>query len=80
MADWPDSPTPDAIRASRDAAGLTQAGAAGLLMLSGPVRWAEYEAGTRRMPTIAWRYWLHVTGLRRLPWRAHAEATSSRSA
>ena len=67
MTLWPDTPTPEAIRQSRVASGLTQAQAAILLRLAHGVRWAEYEAGTRNMPVISWMYWLHVTGLRPIP-------------
>lgn len=66
---WPDTPSPALIRSARLEAGLTLQAAADILELSGHPRWAEYEAGRRKMPAVAWRYWLHMTGLQRLPWR-----------
>jgi len=51
-------PSPDQIRASREAAGLTQEAASRLAGLSCQPRWAEYEAG-RKVPSAAlWELWL----------------------
>jgi putative transcriptional regulator len=47
------NPTPDGIRAAREAAGLTQTEAASLI--HGSMRaWQEYEAGNRRMHPGLW--------------------------
>lgn len=51
-------PTPAEIRRCREAAGLTQAQAAAVAGLSSSVRWAEYEAGTRRPAAALWELWL----------------------
>ena len=51
-------PTPDEIRATREAAGLSQQAAAKLAGLSSQSRWAEYEAGVRRPAAQAWELWL----------------------
>lgn len=61
-------PTAKEISAARELAGLTQAQAAALL---GVIRetWARYEGGTRAMSEAEWRYWKHVAGLERLPFR-----------
>jgi len=55
-------PTPDQVRAARTAAGLTQAAAAALVHLSGQVRWAEYENGTRNIDLARWELFLLKTG------------------
>jgi len=47
------SPDPDAIRAAREAAGLTQAAAAALVH-AGLRTWSHWEAGDRRMPAATW--------------------------
>ena len=47
------NPAPEAIRAAREAAGLTQTAAAALI--HGTMRaWQEYEAGNRRMHPGLW--------------------------
>ena len=46
------TPTPAEIRALRGS--RTQAEMARLAGLSGPVRWAQYEAGDRRPDARAW--------------------------
>jgi predicted transcriptional regulator len=51
-------PTPEEIRASREAAGLTQEAAASLAGLSCQPRWAEYEAGRKRPSSTLWELWL----------------------
>lgn len=61
-------PTPDEIRNAREAAGLTQAEAADLLGVTREA-WARYEVGMREMVESAWRYWKHVAGLERIPFR-----------
>lgn len=42
-------PTPDLVRAARDAAGLTQDQAAQLVHRTGKKRWSEWETGERQM-------------------------------
>lgn len=51
-------PSPDEIRASRDAAGITQDAAARLIGLSSQSRWAEYEAGMKVPGAALWELWL----------------------
>lgn len=34
------------------------------------VTWARYKSGARAMTTAQWRYWLHVSGIERIPFRA----------
>lgn len=51
-------PSPDEIRASRDAAGLTQEAAARLIGLSSTARWGEYEIGMRMPTSQLWELWL----------------------
>lgn len=63
-------PKPDEIRAARTQAGLTQTEAAALLGVT-RVHWARYEAGTRNLSASQWKYWLHVAGLGKLPFRPH---------
>ena len=47
------NPTPEAIRAAREAAGLTQTAAAALI--HGTMRaWQDWEAGARRMHPGLW--------------------------
>ncbi len=52
----PESPAPDAIRAARTAAGLSQTAAAALIYctLRG---WQEWEAGNRKMHPAFWELW-----------------------
>lgn len=59
--------TPADIKAARAKAGLTQAAAAKLARYSSQSRWAEIESGVRNMDEVRWRYFLHVTGLKRIP-------------
>ena len=47
------TPTPDAIRAAREAAGLTQAAAA-LLVHVDPRTWRRWESGSTRMHPAIW--------------------------
>ena len=47
------SPDPDAIRAAREAAGLTQAAAA-LLVHVDPRTWRRWESGSTRMHPAIW--------------------------
>lgn len=62
-------PTAAQIRAAREKLRLTQAQAGELL---GVIRetWARYEGGTREMSEAEWRYWKHVAGLERIPFRS----------
>jgi len=56
-------PSPEMIRAARDAAGLSQPGAAQVAGLANYQRWAEYERGIRVIDTIRWQWFLLQTGL-----------------
>jgi len=47
------SPTPERVRAAREAAGLSQSSAAELIH-SGLRAWQEWEAGNRRMHPAFW--------------------------
>lgn len=60
-------PTPAEIAQARSQVGLTQAQAAALAGYGAQSRWAELEAGTRRMPPQRWAYFLHRAGLVRMP-------------
>lgn len=51
-------PSPDEIRAAREAAGMTQAEAAALAGLSGWRQWSAWESGERRPAAQAWELWL----------------------
>jgi len=62
-----ETPTPAEIAAVRTRVGLTQAECARLAGMKTQPRWAEYEAGKHRMDGWRWRYFLHVAGIRRLP-------------
>ena len=55
-------PTPDMIRAARDAAGLSQTEAATQAGLANYQRWAEYESGVRPIDSIRWQWFLLQTG------------------
>lgn len=57
-----DRPTPEQIRAAREAAGLTQHQAAMLVGLRSGMRWSEYERGERRPHPVLWELWLLRTG------------------
>lgn len=50
------NPAPEAIRAAREAAGLTQTEAAGLIY-STLRTWQDWEAGARRMHPGLWELW-----------------------
>jgi putative transcriptional regulator len=55
------NPKPETIRATRDAAGLTQTEAASLI--HGTMRaWQEYEAGNRRMHPGLWELFCMKVG------------------
>jgi transcriptional regulator with XRE-family HTH domain len=59
----------NAIRTARDQAGLTQAQAAALLGVT-RLTWLRWETGAANPPSEAqWRYFLHVTGLERIPFK-----------
>lgn len=51
-------PSPQEVRASREAVGLTQAQAAEIAGLASSKRWQEYEAGERRPAAATWELWL----------------------
>ena len=57
------TPTPETIRAAREAAGLTQAVAAALVH-AGLRSWSHWENGDRRMPAATWELFLIKTGHR----------------
>jgi len=50
------TPSPEEIRAAREAAGLTQTEAAGLVHASMRA-WQQWEAGNRRMHPAIWELW-----------------------
>lgn len=54
------NPTPEAIRAARDALGLSQTDAASIIY-SSMRAWQEWEAGTRRMHPAMWELWMLKT-------------------
>lgn len=62
-------PTGSEILNARHALGLTQTAAAALLDVD-RVTWARYESEARRISMVEWRYWLHVAGVQRIPFRA----------
>ena len=65
------------IRSAREQAGLTQAQAAALLGVD-RVTWTRWETGALPPPSVPiWRYWLHVAGLERLPFKP-AESIAER--
>lgn len=47
-------PSKEQVFESRTAAGLTQKQASELVHLGSPVRWAEYENGTRNIDAARW--------------------------
>jgi len=79
------APTPDEVRAAREAAGLTQSAAAELAGIAGWRQWSAWESGERRPAAQAWELWLlrvdrHPT--HRLALRqgaTHAPSTASSS-
>ncbi|HXD06912.1 MAG TPA: helix-turn-helix transcriptional regulator, partial [Burkholderiaceae bacterium] len=60
LTDIPE-PAPHEIVGARQASGLTQAQAAQIVGLSAQPRWAEYEAGRKRMPASRWALFLLMT-------------------
>jgi hypothetical protein len=55
------TPTPEQIKAAREAAGLDMDAAAAIVMDLG-LTWAQWEAGARRMhPAIWWAFQQRVT-------------------
>ena len=60
--------TPADIRAARKRAGLTQTQAANLLGVT-RVTWARWESGEQAPTVHQWRYWRHVAGIERIPFR-----------
>lgn len=61
LAHLPD-PTPAAVLAARQCAGLNQAAAAALVGLGSHVRWSEYERGARTIDAARWALFLLATG------------------
>lgn len=57
------TPSAAQIRSARHTSGLTQRGAAALVHLRAPQRWAEYENGARRIDLARWELFLLKTGL-----------------
>jgi transcriptional regulator with XRE-family HTH domain len=55
------NPTPEAIRAKREAAALTQAEAAELVHLGSRMRWSEYERGAQAIDRARWELFLVKT-------------------
>lgn len=53
--------TPEKVFQARQAAGLSQAQAAALVHLGSPVRWSEYERGTRTIDAARWELFLLLT-------------------
>ncbi len=63
-----ENPAPDAIRAARKRAGLTQTGMARLIYST--LRTVqEWEAGNRSMHPAMWLVFRHLAGLERIPFR-----------
>lgn len=48
-----ETPTPDQVRAAREAAGLTQREAGELIWVTADA-WRQWESGIRRMMPVAW--------------------------
>lgn len=48
-----ETPTPDQVRATRKAAGQTQAEAGALIWCS-EITWRQWESGARKMMPVAW--------------------------
>ena len=48
-----ETPTPEQVRAAREAANQTQAEAAETIWKS-EVTWRQWESGIRKMPPVAW--------------------------
>ena len=68
------SPDPVSIRATREAAGLSQT-AAGALVHSGLRTWQQWEAGDRRMHPGLWE--LFLLKLSRIPERPDSTCSDS---
>lgn len=60
-ATMPDHPTPEQVRAAREAAGLTQTGAASLVY-STLSAWQRWEQGERKMHAGLWELFRIKTG------------------
>jgi hypothetical protein len=73
-------PTPDVIRAHREAADLTQAAAAKLVFLRDKARWSEYERGVEQIDLARWELFLLLTGQHPRYEPLQAKATSAESA
>lgn len=56
------NPTPAEIREAREAAGLTQEGAAAIIFCSYRT-WQDWEAGSRRMHPAFWLLWRMLRGM-----------------
>lgn len=62
------NPAPTEVRAARAAAKLTQAAAAQLMGVD-RVTWARWETGERNMSREDLRYFRHVAGIERMPFK-----------
>lgn len=56
------TPSKEAVRTAREAAGQSQAEAAALVHLGHVSRWSEYERGIRDMDVARWQLYLLLTG------------------
>ena len=72
-------PTPKEVLAARQSLELTQAQCAELIH-SDRVTWARYEGGTRQMGELEWRYFRHVAGIERIPFRAARKVPRNKKA
>lgn len=55
-------PSPEEVRAAREAAGLNQTQAAAMVYLAGKNRWSEIENGVRPIEAARWELFLVKTG------------------
>lgn len=62
-------PTPKDIHAARVEAGLDTYDAAFKAGYTDRSQWSHVESGRRQMQPWRWAYWLHVTGVQRLPFK-----------
>lgn len=58
----PAAASPEAVRAHRQRAGLSQAAAAKLVFLGDKARWSEYERGVGAIDAARWELFLLLTG------------------
>lgn len=60
------APTPQFIRAAREAVKMTQQEAAELVYRKDSARWREWESGRHQMDSAVWELFLVKSGLRTL--------------